>query len=117
MSSTPQSDFIHTITFTDQAVGGITAKKLNIAWRDNRVSPYFVQRQPAIAGVVSTDYLLVLRNDGTYAKLPATAIGGGAAGPRGSYWYTGTGAPGTITGQQVQDQFLDTASGDTWQLQ
>ena len=44
---------------------------------------------------------------------PGTA---GAAGACGSLWYTGSGAPGTITGQQTGDLYLDTASGDVWQF-
>lgn len=40
----------------------------------------------------------------------------GAQGTRGTQWYTGTGAPGTIAGSQVGDMYLDTATGDTYQL-
>ena len=39
----------------------------------------------------------------------------GATGTRGSLWYTGTGAPGTITGVLTGDMYLDTASGDVYQ--
>ncbi|CAM6003641.1 unnamed protein product [Sphagnum balticum] len=35
----------------------------------------------------------------------------GAMGTRGSLWYEGSGAPGTITGQQNGDQYLDIATG------
>lgn len=40
----------------------------------------------------------------------------GATGTRGSNWYTGSGAPGAITGSQSGDQYLDTASGDVYTL-
>lgn len=40
----------------------------------------------------------------------------GAAGARGSLWYTGSGAPGSIAGQAVNDLYLDTATGNVWQL-
>jgi hypothetical protein len=40
----------------------------------------------------------------------------GVEGDRGSLWYTGTGAPGTISGSQPGDKYLDTASGDVYTL-
>jgi len=48
---------------------------------------------------------------------PAGATGAtGPTGTRGSLWYTGTGAPGTITGSLPGDMYLDTATGDIYQL-
>lgn len=38
----------------------------------------------------------------------------GPTGARGSNWYTGTGAPGTITGQASGDFYLDTATGNVY---
>lgn len=38
----------------------------------------------------------------------------GDPGVRGSLWYTGTGVPSGISGVLVNDQFLDTASGDVY---
>lgn len=38
----------------------------------------------------------------------------GATGTRGSKWYTGEGAPGTITGQLPDDQYLDVETGDVY---
>lgn len=40
----------------------------------------------------------------------------GANGARGSRWFTGTGAPGTISGSAVGDMYLDTSNGDTYEL-
>lgn len=40
----------------------------------------------------------------------------GATGVRGSYWWTGAGAPGTINGSLAGDMYLDTSSGDIYQL-
>ena len=40
----------------------------------------------------------------------------GSAGARGSLWYTGSGAPGTIGGQANGDMYLDTASGAVYEL-
>ncbi len=40
----------------------------------------------------------------------------GATGQRGSLFYTGSGAPGTITGQQNGDNYLNTANGDVYTL-
>lgn len=51
-------------------------------------------------------------NPGTTGATGAT----GTAGARGSLWYTGTGAPGTIAGSQPGDQYLDTATGNVYTL-
>ena len=48
---------------------------------------------------------------------PGSTGATGPAGTRGSLWNVGSGAPGTITGQLVNDMYLDTASGNVWQLQ
>ena len=40
----------------------------------------------------------------------------GADGVRGTQFFTGTGAPGSITGSAAGDQYLDTASGDLYAL-
>lgn len=40
----------------------------------------------------------------------------GPAGPRGSKWFTGSGAPGTLSGEQAGDMYLDMASGDVYEL-
>src|SRR5574337_656478 len=40
----------------------------------------------------------------------------GADGTRGTQWYIGTGAPGAIGGSAVGDKYLDTASGDVYEL-
>ena len=51
----------------------------------------------------------------TGATGPTGATGSaGPTGTRGSLWYQGSGAPGTITGQLPNDQYLDTATGNVW---
>jgi len=40
----------------------------------------------------------------------------GATGARGATWFTGSGSPGSITGAQVDDLYLDTATGDVYVL-
>lgn len=40
----------------------------------------------------------------------------GSNGARGSLWFTGSGAPGTVTGSAVGDLYLDTATGNVYQL-
>jgi len=40
----------------------------------------------------------------------------GATGQRGSLWYSGSGAPGTIPGALVGDLYLDTDTGDVYQF-
>jgi len=48
---------------------------------------------------------------------PAGATGAaGPTGTRGSLWNVGSGAPGTITGQQTGDMYLDSGSGNVWQF-
>ena len=37
-------------------------------------------------------------------------------GVRGSRWYTGTGAPGSIAGSMIGDMYLDTSDGAVYQL-
>lgn len=64
-----------------------------------------------------------------YIPSPGTVVGSGALvtpggdqglagaqGPIGAKWFTGTGAPGTITGSRPGDLYLDTATGDVWVL-
>jgi len=40
----------------------------------------------------------------------------GATGPRGSKWFTGSGAPGTVTGSAVGDFYLDVTDGTVYEL-
>ncbi len=40
----------------------------------------------------------------------------GSAGTRGSLWYEGSGAPGSIGGQANGDFYLNTANGDVWEF-
>jgi hypothetical protein len=40
----------------------------------------------------------------------------GAPGARGTKWFRGSGAPGSISGQLVGDFYLDTATGDVYEL-
>lgn len=40
----------------------------------------------------------------------------GTAGARGSKWFTGAGAPGTVSGSLPGDMYLDTTTGDVYAL-
>jgi hypothetical protein len=40
----------------------------------------------------------------------------GATGTRGSQWFVGAGAPGTVTGSIPNDMYLNTTTGDVYQL-
>jgi hypothetical protein len=40
----------------------------------------------------------------------------GQAGARGSMWFVGSSAPGTISGEAVGDMYLNTATGDVYRL-
>ena|ERR1700739_2272517 len=50
------------------------------------------------------------------AGAPGSTGATGATGTRGSLWYQGSGAPGTITGSLPNDMYLDTSTGNVWQL-
>ena len=39
----------------------------------------------------------------------------GSTGTRGSLWYTGSGPPGVIAGELVNDLYLDTSGGNVYQ--
>jgi hypothetical protein len=82
-----------------------------------------------IGGQVDGDFYLNETNDDVYELISgvwtvtanikgATGDTGdtGLTGPRGSFWYDGTGAPGTISGQADGDFYLDTDSGDVYEL-
>ena len=47
---------------------------------------------------------------------PGASGSTGATGTRGSLWYEGAGAPGTITGQMNNDFYLDTSTGNVYEL-
>lgn len=55
---------------------------------------------------------------GPIGNTGATGAAGtnGTNGVRGSLWYTGTGAPGTIGGQLNGDDYLNTTNGDVYSL-
>jgi hypothetical protein len=48
-------------------------------------------------------------------RLADSSGGGGGGGTRGSLWYEGSGAPGSITGVLANDLYLDTATSNVWQ--
>ena len=56
-------------------------------------------------------------NPGTGTWIPISGSGAtGATGTRGSLWYSGTGAPGTISGQLANDFYLDNSTGNVYEL-
>lgn len=72
---------------------GLTSVKLNAAGNGATINPSFVASKPAVSSVTSADQLLVLKSDGTYARVPATVVGGGGGtvgppGPAGQPAYT-----------------------------
>jgi len=74
------SELVTDIQFTDQAFRtGVNAKKLNLAFTHATIQPAFVSDKPAVGAYASGDYLLLLKADGTYAKIPPSAVstGGG----------------------------------------
>src|SRR5215469_11345506 len=58
----------------------LTSMKLNRLGRGAVINPSFVSSKPAVSGPSSGDQLIMLKADGTYARVPATAFGGGGGG-------------------------------------
>jgi len=58
----------------------LTSPKLNRALSGAVISPSFISSKPAVSGPSSGDQLIMLKADGTYARVPATAFGGGGGG-------------------------------------
>jgi len=58
----------------------LTSPKLNRALSGAIISPSFISSKPAVSGPSSGDQLIMLKADGTYARVPATAFGGGTGG-------------------------------------
>ncbi len=54
--------------------------------------------------------------DSTVPGPPGDPGDDGAPGARGSKWFTGTGAPAGVTGSVAGDMYLDTASGNVYEL-
>lgn len=79
----------------------------------------WVRWTPSIVSVPSraiTDSTSTGRAVLTAIDAPAARTAIGAASVRGATWYTGTGAPGTITGQLPNDFYLDTNTGQVYLL-
>jgi hypothetical protein len=64
------------IVFTDQNDGGITAKKLNLSWRDAVIQPAFFSDKPTTSASGTGDYLLLLQASGNYARIAPGALAG-----------------------------------------
>jgi len=72
------SELVTDIQFTDQAFRtGVNAKKLNLAFSHATIAPAFVADKPPVGAYASGDYLLLLKADGTYAKIPPSAVSSG----------------------------------------
>lgn len=55
-------------------------------------------------------------DDGAPGEPGADSTVAGPPGARGSKWFSGTGAPSGVTGSAPGDYYLDTASGDVYEL-
>jgi hypothetical protein len=75
----------------------LTSSKLNRMGNGAVINPSFISSKPAVSGPASGDQLIMLKADGTYARVPATAFGGGATGPPGPTGPTGENAFTTTT--------------------
>ena len=58
----------------------LTSMKLNRLGRGAVINPSFVSSKPAVSGASAGDQFIMLKADGTYARVPATAFGGGGGG-------------------------------------
>jgi hypothetical protein len=59
---------------------------------------------------------LYVRTDGANTTTLYARSGGTWSAVRGNMWFSGTGAPGTLTGQQVGDFYVDRINGKVYQL-
>jgi hypothetical protein len=95
------SELLTDIVFTNQADGGITAKKLNLAWTDATIQPAFISDKTAVSTYGPNDYLILLQAAGTYAKIPASAVGSSSGGVSAMQWVPYTGPPQSFQAQQT----------------
>jgi hypothetical protein len=102
MSSELSTDII----FTNQPNGGITAKKLNLAWTDATIQPAFINDKPVATTTATGDYLLLLKADGTYAKVAPSVIAAGGG--------TGTGDMLKAVYDTNSNGVVDTADSLAW---
>jgi hypothetical protein len=61
----------------------LSSTKLNAAGNGAKINPSFISSKPPVSSVTSGDQLIMLKADGTYARVPATAVGSGGGGGGG----------------------------------
>jgi hypothetical protein len=64
----------------------LTAQKLNRMGNGAVINPSFISAKPAVSGAASGDQFIMLKADGTYARVPATAFGGGGVAVNPGTW-------------------------------
>src|SRR5262245_6667360 len=95
------------IVFSDQAQGGITARKLNLAWKDATIQPAFVTDKTAVGSYATGDSLLLYQaSSGNLVKIPPSAVSGGGG--------TGTGDMLKSVYDTNNDGVVDTADSLAW---
>jgi hypothetical protein len=78
------SDIATKIVFKNSENGSQpTPNKLNLAFSEAVVQPSFFSSKPTTSGYATGDYLLLLKTDGNYYRVPPATIGAGAQGPKG----------------------------------
>jgi hypothetical protein len=65
---------------TAEGTNRLTSSKLNRMGNGATINPSFISSKPSVSGPSSGDQLIMLKADGTYARVPATAVGGGGGG-------------------------------------
>jgi hypothetical protein len=76
----------------------LSSAKLNRMGSGAVINPAFISNKPAASGPSSGDQLLMLKADGTYARVPATAFGGGGGTPASGVIVWGEIPTGAING-------------------
>jgi hypothetical protein len=65
---------------TAEGVGRLISSKLNRMGNGAVINPSFISSKPSVSAPASGDQLIMLKADGTYARVPATALGGTGGG-------------------------------------
>jgi hypothetical protein len=65
---------------TAEGTNRLTSSKLNRIGNGAVINPSFISGKPSVSSPASGDQLIMLKADGTYARVPATAFGGGGGG-------------------------------------
>jgi hypothetical protein len=83
---------------TAEGNGRLTSSKLNRMGNGATINPSFIANKPSVSAPATGDQLLMLKADGTYARVPATAFGSGGGTPASGVVIWGEIPTGAING-------------------